>query len=339
VPPEAGRAARDDEASAPCVGRPDITQPSSLITSTPTGGSRAGAGRFSHWPHPGGGTSSSGTSTTATWLPPAWPNANKTDGVVVPVVITTVMAVATRCGSVAAAALREGLLVVTAVLPVSLGALDERCLMGTDTSDLSALAGARGGTIGPTLRTHKKRLGSSLSKPEHLEERLLTSRRRSRASSSSRVQRTPLWRLSPPPRHPQTPPKHAPALPRRAPLLPRTARWRVLPRPPRAPAPLPPLQLLATGVEVSTSRGEPTPRCFLLLPLPTTRTPRSPGEKVLAARAAGTPRPAVPGAPAAGSSAPSCALPALAPFTEPRACARAQGVGGSDCVASTATLC
>jgi hypothetical protein len=66
VPSEAGRAAWDDEASALFVGRPDIMQSSSLITSTPTGGSGAGAGRFSHWPHPSGGTSSSGTSTTAT---------------------------------------------------------------------------------------------------------------------------------------------------------------------------------------------------------------------------------------------------------------------------------
>jgi hypothetical protein len=57
--------ARDDEASAPSAGRPDITQPSSLITSTPTGGSGAGAGMLPHWSHPGGGVSSSGTSTTA----------------------------------------------------------------------------------------------------------------------------------------------------------------------------------------------------------------------------------------------------------------------------------
>jgi hypothetical protein len=39
MPSEARRVARDDEASAPCVGCPDITQLSSLITSTPTGGS------------------------------------------------------------------------------------------------------------------------------------------------------------------------------------------------------------------------------------------------------------------------------------------------------------
>jgi hypothetical protein len=45
---EAGRLARDDEASAPCVGCRDITQPSSRITSTPAAGSRAGTGQLSH---------------------------------------------------------------------------------------------------------------------------------------------------------------------------------------------------------------------------------------------------------------------------------------------------
>jgi hypothetical protein len=44
--------------------RLDITQSSSLITSTPTGGSGVGAGRLPHWSNPGGGVSSSGTSTT-----------------------------------------------------------------------------------------------------------------------------------------------------------------------------------------------------------------------------------------------------------------------------------
>jgi hypothetical protein len=37
-----------------------------LITSTPTGGSGAGADRLSHWSHLGGEVSLSGTSTTAT---------------------------------------------------------------------------------------------------------------------------------------------------------------------------------------------------------------------------------------------------------------------------------
>jgi hypothetical protein len=60
-------------------------------------------------------------------------------------VITAVVAVATYCGSVAAATLRGASLVAAAVLPVTRGALDERRLMGTNASDLSALADARGG--------------------------------------------------------------------------------------------------------------------------------------------------------------------------------------------------
>jgi hypothetical protein len=86
-------------------------------------------------------------------LPPAGADADKTDGVVVAVVITAIMAIATRCGSMAAAAPRGSSLVVAAVLPVTLGALDKRRLVGTDASELSALAGARGGTVGTTLRT------------------------------------------------------------------------------------------------------------------------------------------------------------------------------------------
>jgi hypothetical protein len=47
-------------------------------------------------------------------------------------------------------------------------------------------------------------------------------------------------------------------------------------------------------------------------PPPTTSSLESPGERVPAARAAGTPRPTAPGAPAAGFSSPSCAPPSLA---------------------------
>jgi hypothetical protein len=60
-------------------------------------------------------------------------------------VVTAVVAAVTCCGSVAAATLRGASLVAVAVLPVTRGALDERCLVGMDASALSALAGARGG--------------------------------------------------------------------------------------------------------------------------------------------------------------------------------------------------
>jgi hypothetical protein len=72
--------------------------------------------------------------------------------------MTAIVAVATCCCSAAAAALREGSPVAAAVPPVTLGALDEHLLEGTDASDLSALAGARGGTVSATLRTQNERI-------------------------------------------------------------------------------------------------------------------------------------------------------------------------------------
>jgi hypothetical protein len=51
---------------------------------------------------------------------------------------------------VATAVSRDGSL-ITAVLAVARGALSERCLVVTGAPDLSALAGARAGTIGVTL--------------------------------------------------------------------------------------------------------------------------------------------------------------------------------------------
>jgi hypothetical protein len=79
--------------------------------------------------------------------------------------MTAVVAVATCCGSVVAATLRGGSLVAAAMLPVTLGALDERRLVGTDASVLSTLAGARGedGRHHPA-NTKTKILGSDPSK-------------------------------------------------------------------------------------------------------------------------------------------------------------------------------
>jgi hypothetical protein len=47
-------------------------------------------------------------------------------------------------------------LAAVAVLASARGALDERHLVGIDASALSTLAGARGGTVGATLRTRKR---------------------------------------------------------------------------------------------------------------------------------------------------------------------------------------
>jgi hypothetical protein len=75
---------------------------------------------------------------------------------VVAVVVTTVAAVASCYGSVATATLRGDSPVVT-VLPTARANLDERRLVGTNASDLSALPGARAGTIGATLRTRRRK--------------------------------------------------------------------------------------------------------------------------------------------------------------------------------------
>jgi hypothetical protein len=62
--------------------------------------------------------------------------------------MTAVATVATYCGSVAVAVLREASLIAAATLLFTRGALDERRLVGTAASDLSTLAGARGGGHG-----------------------------------------------------------------------------------------------------------------------------------------------------------------------------------------------
>jgi hypothetical protein len=144
MPSKVGRAARDNEAPAPPAGRSDITRPSSLTTSAPTGGSGAGAGRLPHWSHPGGGVSSSGTFTTAAWPPLIGASAGEIDGTETTVVMVAVVAAATCCGSATAATLCEASPVAVAALPVSRGTLDERRLVGTDASALSTFAGARG---------------------------------------------------------------------------------------------------------------------------------------------------------------------------------------------------
>jgi hypothetical protein len=48
------------------------------------------------------------------------------------------------------------LLAVVAAPSVPHDALDERRLVGTAASDLNTLAGARGGTVGVTLRTREQ---------------------------------------------------------------------------------------------------------------------------------------------------------------------------------------
>jgi hypothetical protein len=136
-------------------------------------------GRLAHWSHPGGGKSSSGISTTAARELPAGAGAGKVDRVVTAIVVIATavvaawctsaavaaccastavvvcdasaavtvccgyVAVAACCGSAATAALRGASLTAAVTPSVPRDALDERRLVGTATSDLSTLAGAR----------------------------------------------------------------------------------------------------------------------------------------------------------------------------------------------------
>jgi hypothetical protein len=74
--------------------------------------------------------------------------------VAVATAVAAVVTAASCCDPVAASVPRGGSLVVVAP-PIARGTLDECRLVGTDASDLSALAGAREGTIGAALRTRR----------------------------------------------------------------------------------------------------------------------------------------------------------------------------------------
>jgi hypothetical protein len=66
------------------------------------------------------------------------------------------MVVAACCSPATAAASRESLLAAIVVLAIARNALDERRLVGTAASNFSTLAGARGGTVGATMRTRRR---------------------------------------------------------------------------------------------------------------------------------------------------------------------------------------
>jgi hypothetical protein len=61
--------------------------------------------------------------------------------------------VAACCGPTTAATPRESSLATVVVFAAARDALDKRRLVGTAASNLSTLAGARGGTVGATLQT------------------------------------------------------------------------------------------------------------------------------------------------------------------------------------------
>jgi hypothetical protein len=107
-------------------------------------------GQFSHWPHPVGGALSSGISTTTAQSPMVRTGAGDADVTAVAATTATAADGASCYGPVATTVAR-GCSPVTAAAPTTRVALDERHLIGTDVSDLSALAGARAGMVGVAL--------------------------------------------------------------------------------------------------------------------------------------------------------------------------------------------
>jgi hypothetical protein len=96
--------------------------------------------------------SSSATSTTIAQSPTVGTNAGDADTTAAATAATA--AASSCCGPEATAASHDGS-PVTVTLTAAYGALDERRLVVTGAPDQSALAGARAGTIGVTLRTKK----------------------------------------------------------------------------------------------------------------------------------------------------------------------------------------
>jgi hypothetical protein len=233
------------------------------------------------------------------------------------VVILTAATVAASCRDPASTSVSRGSPDAATTLPTAAarGALDERCLVGTDAPNLSTLAGTSSGTVGATLRTKTQDQAPAPQNRGFLGGALPTTNSRSTVSSSARAREWPPRRLSPPPLRSPKPSRRSPKPSRRSPVPLRCARpplltaWRqVSLRPLRALAPLPPLRPSATGVGDSISRGgELAPHRSN--PSPSTTTTNSlgsPGERAPAAHAVGTPRSVAPGAPTAGSSSPSC---------------------------------
>jgi hypothetical protein len=115
--------------------------------------------QFSHWPHPGGGALSSGISTTTARSPAVGTGAGGTADVAVAAAVA-----AASCRDPVATTVPRGGSLVAAALPAARGAFDKRRLVGTDASDLSPLAGARAGRSMPPCEQRNTRLSFNPSK-------------------------------------------------------------------------------------------------------------------------------------------------------------------------------
>jgi hypothetical protein len=168
--------------------RCSVAPTSPRATSAPAEVSGADTGALAHWSQPcGGSSSSSRISTTAALGLPAGAGTGKVGGAATATAMVATSIDAAGCGSTsvagccgsataaaccAFAATGSGSVVVAAgrgsesstapheppltALAVARDALDGRRLMGIAASVLSTLAGARGGTVGATLRTQRR---------------------------------------------------------------------------------------------------------------------------------------------------------------------------------------
>jgi hypothetical protein len=151
-----GGAAWDVDASTSCVGRCDVTQPSSRISSTSGARSGADPGRPLDWPHPGEHHNQQ-RAPSRSWSPVgrlseracprpcggAWGTS----------ACDVAAAASSCCSLVTAAVTRGGSLVAAAVR----GTLAERHLVVAGVPNLSALAGARPGMVRMTLSAKKQK--------------------------------------------------------------------------------------------------------------------------------------------------------------------------------------
>jgi hypothetical protein len=232
----------------------------------------------------------------------------------------------TSCRDPVATAASCGGSLAAVALSTARSALDERRLMGTDASNLSALAGARAGTVSATLRTRR----------QETELQPFETGTPGGATTYLKVEKPRFLFLEGSAGAAVAPVVATAALPDASATC---AGASAVGAASSTDRPAAGASAPATGVcssAVSAALGEggegfhlsggAAPHCSPLLPpLPTMSSPGSPRERVPAARAAGTPRPAVPSAPATGSSSPSCAPPAPTPIAAPRA--RPLGLG------------
>jgi hypothetical protein len=96
-------------------------------------------------------------STTTAWLPAVEAGTGGTVAAAVVAAVAATAATASYCNPVATAVPCGGS-PVAAELPAACDALDECSFVGTDASSLSALVGARAGTVGATLRMKKHKV-------------------------------------------------------------------------------------------------------------------------------------------------------------------------------------